>query len=116
MKVVKIGIMPQEKIRARVLAIARGEVKARAGEPKIWFTSMKSLAEVLSDDNRALLKVIRDTKPESVTSLAAATGRTPGNLSRTLKTMSHYGIVEMRREKRLVRPIAKATEFQILAA
>ena len=116
MKVVKIGIMPQEQIRARVLAVARGEVKARAGEPKIWFTSMKSLAEVLSDDNRALLKVIRDTKPESVTSLAAATGRTPGNLSRTLKTMSNYGIVEMRREKKLVRPIAKATEFQILAA
>ena len=116
MKAVKIGIMPQEQIRARVLAIARGEVKARAGEPKIWFTSMKSLAEVLSDDNRALLKVIRDTKPESVTSLAAATGRTPGNLSRTLRTMSNYGIVEMRREKKLVRPIAKATEFQILAA
>ena len=116
MKVIKIGISPQEHIRARVLAIARGEVKARAGEPKIWFTSMKSLAEVLSDDNRALLKVIRATKPASVTALAAATGRTPGNLSRTLKTMSHYGIVEMRREKRLVRPIAKATEFQILAA
>ena len=115
MKAVKIGIMPQEQIRARVMAIARGEVKARAGDPKIWFTSMKSLAEVLSDDNRALLKVIRDTKPESVTSLAAATGRTPGNLSRTLKTMSNYGIVEMRREKKLVRPIAKATEFQILA-
>ncbi len=116
MKAIKIGIMPQEQIRARVLAIARGDFKPRAGEPKIWFTSMKSLAEVLSDDNRALLKVIRDTKPESVSSLAAATGRRPGNLSRTLKTMSNYGIVEMRREKKLVRPIAKATEFQIVAA
>lgn len=116
MKAIKIGIMPQEQIRARVLAIARGDFKPRAGEPKIWFTSMKSLAEVLSDDNRALLKVIRDIKPESVSSLAAATGRRPGNLSRTLKTMSNYGIVEMRREKKLVRPIAKATEFQIVAA
>ena len=46
----------------------------------------------------------------------AATGRKPGNLSRTLKTMSHYGIVEMRREKKLVRPIANATEFQIVTA
>lgn len=116
MKAIKIGIMPQQQIRARVLAIARGEVKPRPGDPKVWFTSMKSLAEVLSDDNRALLKVIQQTKPESVSSLAAATGRKPGNLSRTLKTMSHYGIVEMRREKRLVRPIAKATEFQIVAA
>lgn len=116
MKAIKIGIMPQEQIRARVLAIARGEMKPRSSDPKIWFTSMKSLAEVLSDDNRALLKIIRDTKPESVSSLAAATGRKPGNLSRTLKTMSHYGIVEMRREKKLVRPIARATEFQIVAA
>lgn len=116
MKAIKIGIMPQEQIRARVLAIARGEFKPRPSEPKIWFTSMKSLAEVLSDDNRALLNIIRDTKPESVTSLAAATGRKPGNLSRTLKTMSNYGIVEMRREKKQVRPIAKATEFQIVAA
>ena len=116
MKAIKIGIMPQLQIRARVLAIARGELKPRPSDPKVWFTSMKSLAEVLSDDNRALLKVIRDTRPESVSSLAAATGRTPGNLSRTLKTMSNYGIVEMRRENRLVRPIANATEFQIVAA
>ena len=116
MKAIKIGIMPQEQIRARVLAIARGEIKARPSDPKIWFTSMKSLAEVLSDDNRTLLKVIREIRPDSVTSLAAATGRTPGNLSRTLKTMSHYGIVEMRREKKLVRPIANATEFQIVTA
>ena len=116
MKAIKIGIMPQEQIRARVLAIARGEIKVRPSDPKIWFTSMKSLAEVLSDDNRTLLKVIRDIRPASVTSLAAATGRKPGNLSRTLKTMSHYGIVEMRREKKLVRPIANATEFQIVTA
>ena len=96
-----------------MLAIARGEFKPRSNDPKIWFTSMKSLAEVLSDDNRALLKIIRDTKPVSVSvsSLAAATGRKPGNLSRTLKTMSNYGIVEMRREKKQVRPIVKATEF-----
>ena len=116
MKAIVVGIMPQEKIRARMLAIARGECKPKPGEPKVWFTSMKSLAEVLSDENRALLKVITETKPESISALAETTGRKPGNLSRTLKTMSNYGIVEMRREKRRVRPIAKATEFRIVAA
>ncbi len=116
MKAIVIGIMPQEKIRARLLAIARGEYTPKPGEPKVWFTSMKSLAEVLSDENRALLRVIMETKPESISALAEATGRKPGNLSRTLKTLSHYGIVEMRREKRQVRPIAKATEFRIVAA
>jgi predicted transcriptional regulator len=77
---------------------------------------MKSLAEVLSDDNRALLHVIKDSQPESISSLAEMTGRKPGNLSRTLKTMSNYGIVEMRREKNHVRPIANATDFHIVTA
>lgn len=116
MKSIVIGILPQDQIRQRVLAIARGELKPRAGDPKIWFTSMKSLAEVLSDDNRALLRVIAETGPASISALALATGRKPGNLSRTLKTMSNYGIVDLKREKNLVRPVAKATEFHIVAA
>jgi len=115
-KSIVIGIMPQEKIRERVLAIARGDHKPKTGEPKVWFTSMRSLAEVLSDDNRALLKVITETKPESIAALAATTGRMPSNLSRTLKTMSNYGIVDLRRENKQVRPIANATEFRIIAA
>lgn len=76
---------------------------------------MKSLAEVLSDDNRALLRVILETKPASISALAEFTGRKPSNLSRTLKTMSNYGIVELRRERNQVRPLAKATEFRIFA-
>ncbi|GAB4262560.1 MAG: hypothetical protein Kow0065_13330 [Methylomicrobium sp.] len=115
MSKVMIGIMSQEKMRERVLAIAKGEYKPKPSEPKIWFTSMRSLAEVLSDDNRALLKIIQETQPESISSLAVITGRKPSNLSRTLKTMSNYGLVEMRREKNQVRPIAMATEFQIFA-
>lgn len=116
MKALVIGILSQEKIRERVQAIARGDYKPKPGEPKIWFTSMKSLAEVLSDDNRALLRVITETRPESISALAQATGRKPGNLSRTLKTMSNYGIVDLKREKNHVRPVAKATEFRIVAA
>lgn len=116
MKAIIIGIMSQEQIRNRLFAIARGEYKPKPNEPKIWFTSMRSLAEVLSDENRALLKLMQENKPDSLTSLAVMSGRKLSNLSRTLKTMSHYGIVEMRREKNHVRPIAKATEFRILAA
>ena len=115
MKAIVIGILSQDKIRERILSIARGEYKPKSGEPKIWFTSMRSLAEVLSDENRALLQVIKKTNPQSITSLAETTGRKPGNLSRTLKTMSNYGIVEMKRERNHVRPVAKATEFRIVA-
>jgi predicted transcriptional regulator len=115
MKAIVVGILPQERIRERMLAIARGEFKPKSTEPKIWFTSMRSLAEVLSDENRGLLKVIQEAKPHSISSLADITGRKPGNLSRTLKTMSNYGFVEMKRENRHVRPIAKVTEFRIVA-
>ena len=86
-------------IRERVIAIARGSYKPTLNEPKIWFTSMKSLAKVLSDGNRALLHTILKTKPESISALAAVTGRKTSNLSRALKAMSNHGNVELRRQR-----------------
>lgn len=117
MKTVLIGIMPQEEMRARALAIAKGERRPKPGEPKIWFPSMRSVAEVLSDENRALLHVIRKRQPKSVSELAHLTGRQSSNLSRTLKTMCNYGLVELKRSQhgKEVRPVVKAHEFKILA-
>lgn len=115
MKAIVIGVMSQKDIRARMIAIANGEYKPTPGEPKIWFTSMRSVAEVLSDQNRALLRVIRETNPDSLAVLAKLTGRQPSNLSRTLKTMSRYGLVDLRREKNHLRPVVKATDFRIVA-
>ncbi len=115
MKRLVIGVMPQEKIRERFLAIAKGALKPKSTDPKIWFPSIKSVAEVLSDENRALLKLIMSQKPASITSLATISGRKTSNLSRTLKTMSSYGIVEMVKENNHIRPIARATEFDIRA-
>jgi predicted transcriptional regulator len=55
---------------------------------------MESFAKVLSDRNRALLATIAATHPRSVNELAERTGRAPSNLSRTLRTMERYGLVE----------------------
>lgn len=38
-----IGIASQEAIRARACSIPRGERQPAADEPKVWFTSMRSL-------------------------------------------------------------------------
>ena len=116
MKKMIIGVATQQAIRARALAIASGDHQPRPDEPKTWFASMRSLAEVLSDDNRALLHLIREEKPESLGRLAEITGRAPSNLSRTLKTMESYGLVEMQRDVRTVRPVVKVGEFLIRAA
>lgn len=115
MKIIKIGIASQEKIRERALAIAKGEIKPKPSDPKIWFTSMRSLSQVLSDENRALLEVIRVAQPASISELADITGRKQGNLSRTLKTMSRYGLVKLEKIDRSVRPITRTESYQIMA-
>lgn len=75
MKTLRAGLMTLDQIKAYTLAIARGEHKPKADEPRVWFTSMKSFAEVLSDENRELLRIIFDRKPESLSELERLTGR-----------------------------------------
>ncbi len=109
----KVGIMPREQYVQRTLAIARGEYVPRAGEPKIWFESIKSLAEVLSEQNRQLLALIELHRPQSLYELEQLSGRKAPNLSRTLKTLEAHGLVELRKEHRRVIPRARATRFQV---
>src|ERR1700716_500572 len=92
---IKVGIASHDQLRERALQIARGERRRRPGEPKIWFTSLESLAKVLSEPNRKLLRIIDDQRPSSLAELEALTGRKASNLSRTLKTMSQYGLVRL---------------------
>ena len=69
------------------------------------FTSTESFAKVLSNKYGALLATITATHPVSLQELAGRTGRKASNLSRTLKTMEHYGFVRLhRRERGRVRP------------
>ncbi|HEV2524270.1 MAG TPA: helix-turn-helix domain-containing protein [Gammaproteobacteria bacterium] len=93
--ILKVGIAPFEEIKKRTLAIARGEYKPGKNEPKVWFSSMESLAQVLSSKNKLLLEIIVQAKPESVTELAKISGRHKSNLSRTLKTLANYGMVKL---------------------
>lgn len=82
--------------------------------PTVWFPSMATMAAVLSEDNRALLHIIRDAKPKTLTELAALSGRQVPNLSRTLRMMEGYGLVELKKNVREVEPITLATNFTIL--
>jgi len=97
MRTLRVGIASYEQMKARTVAIARGEYRPPVDEPKVWFTSAESFARVLSNRNRALLGVIAESAPESLARLAELTGREKSNLSRTLKTMERYGFVHLRR-------------------
>lgn len=95
MKILRVGIASYSEMKARTMAIAKGTHKPLANEPRVWFTSAESFARVLSDRNRALLDVIAEFCPNSLTELEQRTGRRKSNLSRTLKTMERYGFVAL---------------------
>jgi predicted transcriptional regulator len=95
MKILRLGIASYEEMKARTMAIARGELKPGPNEPKLWFTSIDSLARILSDKNRLLLDLIIEQQPKSIAELEALSGRAKSNLSRTLKSMARFGLVKL---------------------
>lgn len=111
--ILKVGILSRSEYRKRTVAIAKGEYKPKKDDPKIWFESLQSMAQVLSNDNQDLLRVILEKKPASLKELGTVTGRKSSNLSRTLKLMARYGIVELEKEQKTIRPIVKATSFKV---
>lgn len=100
MTTLKVGIASYEEMKARTLAVARGERRVLREEPKVWFTSTESFAKVLSAGNRELLRVIAEHAPGSIDDLARLTGKAKSNLSRTLRTMEGYGLVRLERGER----------------
>ena len=111
--VMKVGIISREDYARRTIAVAKGRYKPRRDEPKIWFETLKSMAQILSSENQDLLKLIIDHRPRSLTELESISHRKKSNLSRTLKTLERYGIVELpKKEGRLV-PKVIATDFRV---
>ncbi len=100
MTTLKVGVASYEDMKARTLAVARGERRVAPNEPKVWFTSTESFAKVLSAGNRDLLRIIAEQSPGSLDELARMTGRAKSNLSRTLRTMAGYGLVSLERGER----------------
>jgi predicted transcriptional regulator len=99
MKTLHIGIAPAGYVKRRMLEIARGG-KLLPGEPKLWVSSLESLAKVLSERNMLLLQMIRSSRPQSLTDLARLSGRAVSNLSRTLHSLERLGLVEFEEKSR----------------
>lgn len=112
-KVMKVGIISREDYVKRTIAIAKGKYKPRKEEPSIWFESLNSMSQVLSSDNQNLLKVIIEHKPRSLAELEKISNRKKSNLSRTLKTLEKYGIVELPKKEGKLVPKVLATDFKV---
>jgi predicted transcriptional regulator len=90
-----IGIAPYAEMKRWTLDVAAGRIKSGSGTPKLWFTSLKAAANIFSEENRHLLKVIAEEHPRSIAELEKLTQRKASNLSRTLKKLEQYGLVRL---------------------
>lgn len=109
----RVGIISLAEYKKRTIAIAKGEYTPKKDEPKVWFESLKSMAQILSNENQELLKIILKNNPKSLSELEKLTGRAKSNLSRTLKTLQRYGIVDLTKENNTLRATVKATNFKV---
>lgn len=112
-KVINVGIISRDDYIRRTVAIAQGRYKPRSDEPKVWFESLRSMAEALSHDNQELLRLIVEKHPQSLAELEQISGRKKSNLSRTLKMLEAYGIVSLARKQHRLIPKVHATDFKV---
>src|ERR1700732_910213 len=114
MKVLRIGVASVDEFKARTIAVVKGQRKVRPGEPKLWFNSAQSIGKLI-DDNWPLLQEIRRRPPQSITELAGRTGRSVSNLSRTLKSLEHRGLVSLHAGEGLnKRPVVAYDRIQMI--
>jgi predicted transcriptional regulator len=116
-KTLKVGIARREAIVRYTRDVVAGRRRRTADDPDIWFTSVESFAKILSERNRELLALIAELRPDSLDSLAAASGRAKSNLSRTLQTMARYGLVRLEKgEGRKLKPVVTFEKVELRLA
>ena len=56
--VMKIRILSRGEYQKRTIAIAKGEIKHKKDDPKVFFESMESIGQVLSGQNQELFTIM----------------------------------------------------------
>ncbi len=92
----KYKIQSLQSLRDEMKAVARGERAAPPGAARPSFNSVDAVVRLLTPENRQLLAIIRDRKPQSVAELVKMSGRAQPNLTRTLAKLEAAGFVKMK--------------------
>ena len=91
-----IKVQSLRSLREEMKAVARGDRPAAAEAARPSFNSVRAVVRLLTPENRQLLALIRDHKPQSVAELVALTGRAQPNLTRTLAKLEAAGFITMK--------------------
>lgn len=88
-----LKIQSLKALRTEMTDVARGKRTVPADASQTSFESVEAMARLLTRENRALLAVIDEHKPQSVAALAAIMQRAEPNVSRTLSKLVDAGFV-----------------------
>ncbi len=92
----KYKVQTLRSLREEMKAVVRGERPAPADAAEPTFNSVDAVVRLLTPENRQLLAIIRDRKPQSVAELVEMSGRAQPNLTRTLAKMESAGFITMK--------------------
>ena len=109
----QVKIQGHASLREEMKAVARGERPAPKDAGGMSFDSVEALLRLLTPQNRKLLAVIRDKKPQSIAELAELTGRAQPNLTRTLGKLEAVGFVRFENVKRRKVPTTPVHSLRI---
>lgn len=98
-------------LRDEMKAVARGEKPAPPDAARPSFNSVDAVIRLLTPENRRLLALIRDHKPQSVAELVQLSGRAQPNLTRTLAKLEAAGFVVMTVDGRRKAPSTTITKI-----
>lgn len=76
---------------------------------------LNAVSQILCPDNLELIKLMERERPETLSELAELSGRSLGNLSKTLQTLANKGFIRLERKGKSVKPVALFTDFEIIA-
>jgi len=120
-----------QEFKKFTLDVVKRKRQVDPNQPKIWvesadptdarireiqFQSLEAGAKLLSAKNRALLRLIAERRPKSVSELAILAGRAEQNVLRTLHKLSAVGLVRLDRgEGRAYQPVVagRKVHFEI---
>lgn len=106
-------IKTMRELEAEMRAVARSEKPAPTDAAKTTFESVDALIRLLTPENRKLLAVIRDRKPQSIAELAKITGRAASNLTRTLGKLEAIGFIRMQGESKRKIPVSIVQKLHV---
>lgn len=99
---------------AEMKSVARGERPPPRDAGGVSYETVDTYTRLLTSDNRALLRLIRDKRPQSVAELVRLSGRAQPNVTRTLKKLSDAGLVALEKRGKLTKaPVVKVRAIRV---